>query len=116
MVIGRPVSMLLMRADATVTVCHSKTRDLEQLTRGADIVVAALGKAEALVARYFAPGQVVVDVGINYSEAKGRLVGDVEFDSVQPIVGAISPVPAGVGSVTTAILARHVVLAAGGAL
>lgn len=116
MVIGRPVSMLLMRADATVTVCHSKTRDLEQLTRGADIVVAALGKAEALDARYFAPGQVVVDVGINYSEAKGRLVGDVEFDSVQPIVGAISPVPAGVGSVTTAILARHVVLAAGGVL
>lgn len=116
LVIGRPVAMLLMRADATVTVCHSKTENLSEITRGADIVVAALGRAESLGAECFAPGQVVVDVGINYSEAKGRLVGDVDFDAVQPLVGAVTPVPAGVGSVTTAVLARHVTIAAGGSL
>ncbi len=116
LVIGRPVAMLLLRCNATVTICHSHTRDLAQITRGADIVVTALGKAEALGAEYFSPGQVVVDVGINYSSAKGKLVGDVDFDAVEPIVKAISPVPAGVGSVTTAVLARHVAMAAGGAL
>ena len=116
LVIGRPVAMLLMRADATVTVCHSKTENLSEITRGADIVVAALGRAESLGAECFAPGQIVVDVGINYSEAKGRLVGDVDFDAVQPLVGAVTPVPAGVGSVTTAVLARHVTIAAGGSL
>lgn len=112
LVIGRPVSMLLLGENATVTMCHSRTRELADITRRADIVVAALGKAEALDAGYFAPGQVVVDVGINYSEAKGKLVGDVDFDAVEPIVAAITPVPAGVGSVTTAVLASHVVRAA----
>lgn len=116
LVIGRPVSMLLMRKNATVTVCHSRTTDMAELTRSAQVVVAALGRAEALGAEYFAPGQVVVDVGINYSNAKGKLVGDVDFDAVEPLVRAISPVPSGVGSVTTAVLARHVVLAAGGAV
>ena len=116
LVIGRPVSMLLMGRNATVTICHSRTRELADCTRRADIVVAALGKAESLGVDSFSAGQTVVDVGINYSEAKGKLVGDVNFDAVEPIVAAISPVPAGVGSVTTAILARHVVQAAGGAL
>ena len=116
LVIGRPVAMLLQAANATVTICHSRTRNLAEVTRRADIVVAAMGRAEFLTAEYFSPGQVVVDVGINYSEAKGRLVGDVDFDSVAPIVRAISPVPAGVGMVTSAILARHTVKAAGGAL
>ena len=116
LVIGRPVSMLLMGRNATVTICHSRTRELADCTRRADIVVAALGKAESLGVDNFSAGQTVVDVGINYSEAKGKLVGDVDFDAVEPIVAAISPVPAGVGSVTTAILARHVVQAAGGAL
>ena len=116
LVIGRPVSMLLMGRNATVTICHSRTRELADCTRRADIVVAALGKAESLGVDSFSAGQTVVDVGINYSEAKGKLVGDVDFDAVEPIVAAISPVPAGVGSVTTAILARHVVQAAGGAL
>ena len=114
LVIGRPVSMLLMRANATVTMCHSHTRQLADITRRADIVVAALGRAESLGAEYFSPGQTVVDVGINYSDAKGKLVGDVDFDAVSPLAARISPVPAGVGSVTTAVLARHVVLAAGG--
>ena len=112
LVIGRPVSMLLLGENATVTMCHSRTRDLAGVTRRADIVVAAMGKAEMLGAEYFTPGQTVIDVGINYSEAKGKLVGDVDFDAVEPIVAAITPVPAGVGSVTTAVLASHVVRAA----
>lgn len=116
LVIGRPVAMMLMQRNATVTICHSRTENLAEITRGADIVVAALGRAETLTAEYFSPGQTVIDVGINYSEAKGKLVGDVDFEAVEPIVEAISPVPAGVGSVTTAMLARHVVKAAGGAL
>ncbi len=114
LVIGRPVSMLMLAKHATVTVCHSRTRNLAELTRRADIVIAAIGKTESLTADCFAPGQVVIDVGINYSESKRKLVGDVDFDAVAPLVGAISPVPAGVGAVTTAILAKHVVLAAGG--
>lgn len=112
LVIGRPVSMLLLGENATVTMCHSRTRDLASVIRRADIVVAAMGKAEVLGAEYFTPGQTVIDVGINYSEAKGKLVGDVDFDAVEPIVAAITPVPAGVGSVTTAVLASHVVSAA----
>ena len=114
LVIGRPVSMLMLAKHATVTVCHSRTRNLAELTRRADIVIAAIGKTESLTADCFAPGQVGIDVGINYSESKRKLVGDVDFDAVAPLVGAISPVPAGVGAVTTAILAKHVVLAAGG--
>ena len=114
LVIGRPVSMLLLARNATVTVCHSRTRGLPELTRRADIVVTALGKAESLTADCFMPGQIVVDVGINYSKEKQRLVGDVHFEAVEPIVGAVSPVPAGVGAVTTAILAKHVAAAAGG--
>ena len=115
-IVGKPAALLLLAKNATVTICHSRTRELADCTRRADIVVAALGKAESLGVDNFSAGQTVVDVGINYSEAKGKLVGDVDFDAVEPIVAAISPVPAGVGSVTTAILARHVVQAAGGAL
>lgn len=116
LVIGRPAAMLLMHRDATVTICNSHTAEIEKITSGADIVVAAIGKAEALGSGCFSPGQVVVDVGINYSAAREKLVGDVDFDAVEPIVGAITPVPSGVGSVTTAVLARHVVLAAGGSI
>ncbi len=99
LVIGRPVAQLLMARNATVTTCHTRTRDLAAELSRADIVVAAAGHA----------GQVVVDVGINWDEASQRLVGDVAFDEVEPIVDAITPVPAGVGSVTTAVLAKHVV-------
>ena len=116
LVIGKPVAMLLLEKNATVTVCHSRTRALPELTRRADIVVAALGRAESLTADCFAPGQTVVDVGINYSEERGKLVGDVDFDAVSGLVAAITPVPAGVGAVTTAVLAKHVVRAAGGVL
>ena len=115
LVIGKPVAMLLLAANATVTVCHSRTASLAEQTRNADIVVAALGRARALRAEHFAPGQVVVDVGINAAPECG-LCGDVDFAAVEPIVSAITPVPAGVGSLTTAVLCAHVIEAAGGAL
>ena len=115
LVIGKPVAMLLLAANATVTVCHSRTANLAEQTRDADIVVAALGRARALTAEHFAPGQVVVDVGIN-AAPEGGLCGDVDFAAVEPIVSAITPVPAGVGSLTTAVLCAHVIEAAGGAL
>lgn len=111
-VIGRPAAMLLLRENATVTICHSHTADLPAVVREADIVIAALGKAEALGAECFRSGQTVVDVGIHYSQAKGRMVGDVDFDAAAPIVEAITPVPGGVGAVTTAVLCRHVIEAA----
>ena len=111
-VIGRPAAMLLLRENATVTICHSHTADLPAIVREADIVIAALGKAEALGGDCFRAGQTVVDVGIHYSEAKGRMVGDVDFDAAAPIVDTITPVPGGVGAVTTAVLCRHVIEAA----
>ncbi len=112
LVIGRPVAALLLAADATVTVCHTRTRDLPAVVREADIVIAAVGRPEALGAEYFRAGQTVLDIGINWSDAKQKLVGDVDFDAVEPVVSAISPVPAGVGSVTTAVLCTHVIEAA----
>lgn len=112
LVIGRPVSMLLQAANATVTMCHTHTRDLAAKCAAADIVVVAAGHAGTFGARCAHAGQVVVDVGINWDEVAQHLVGDVDFDAVEPIVGAITPVPGGVGSVTTACLAKHVVEAA----
>ena len=112
LVIGRPVSMLLQAANATVTMCHTHTRDLAAKCADADVVVVAAGHAGTFGARCAHAGQVVVDVGINWDEGTQRRVGDVDFDAVEPIVGAITPVPGGVGSVTTACLAKHVVEAA----
>ena len=112
LVIGKPVSMLLMNANATVTICHSGTENMAKVTKNADIIIAALGKAEMLSSEYFANGQTVIDVGINYSEEKQKLVGDVKFDEAEGIVSKITPVPGGVGSVTTAVLVSHVVEAA----
>ena len=112
LVIGKPVAMLLMANNATVTVCHSRTKDMPSVVKEADIVIACLGRAEMITADYFTPGQIVLDVGINWSEEKNKLVGDVAFDEVEPIVDAITPVPGGVGSGTTAVLIRHVVEAA----
>ncbi len=113
LVIGRPVSMLLMAANATVTTCHTKTRNMPQLVQQSDIVVVAAGKGESVGREFFREGQIVVDVGINWSEAKQKLVGDVIFDEASGIVAAATPVPGGVGSVTTAILVSHVAEAAG---
>lgn len=108
LVIGRPVSMLLMSRNATVTVCHSRTQSLHEITRNADIIIAAIGRARFVDASFVSPGQVVVDVGINV-DADGKLCGDVDYDSVAPVVRAITPVPGGVGAVTTAVLAKHVI-------
>ena len=112
LVVGRPTALLLMQADATVTLCHSKTENMAELVREADIVVVAIGKAESLGKECFRPGQVVIDVGTNWSESRQKLVGDVKYDEAEPIADAISPVPGGVGSITTSILASHVVRAA----
>lgn len=112
LVIGRPVALMLQRADATVTMCHTKTRDLAAHTRAADVVVAACGHAHTLGPSHLRAGQAVVDVGINWDEAAGRLVGDVDTDAAAEVVDAITPVPGGVGSITTAVLMDHVVTAA----
>lgn len=112
LVIGKPVSQLLLNRNATVTTCHSRTKNIPAETKKADIIVAAIGKAEFFGAEYFSEEQTVIDVGMNYSESKGKFCGDVLFDEVSPIVRDITPVPGGVGSVTTAVLMSHVVEAA----
>lgn len=111
LVIGKPVSMMLQSRDATVTMCHTKTVDMHAVCRNAEIIIAAAGKAGVVDERFASPGQVILDVGINVDE-EGMLCGDVKFDVVEPVVEAITPVPAGVGAVTTAILAKHVIEAA----
>lgn len=111
LVIGKPVAMMLQQRNATVTMCHTRTVDMPSLCRGSDIVIAAAGKAGIVDKTFAAQGQVVVDVGINVDE-NGKLCGDVKFDEVEPVVAAITPVPGGVGAVTTAVLAKHVIEAA----
>lgn len=111
LVIGKPVSMMLQARNATVTMCHTKTVDLAATCRNAEILVVAAGKAGVVDAAFVSPGQTVVDVGIHVN-AEGKLCGDVQFDAVEPVVSAITPVPGGVGGVTTAVLAKHVVEAA----
>ena len=112
LVIGKPVSMMLQARNATVTMCHTRTRDLPAECRKAEILVVAAGHIGTVRGDAVAPGQVVVDVGINWDDAAGKLVGDVAYDEAEPVVDAITPVPGGVGSVTTAVLAKHVVEAA----
>ena len=116
LVIGKPVSMLLLAADATPTLCHTHTRELAVACRDADVVVVAAGHAKVVGAAAVRAGQVIVDVGTNWDEEAGTLVGDVDFDAVEPKVAAITPVPGGVGAVTTAVLAKHVVEAAEGSI
>lgn len=112
LVIGRPVALMLQARNATVTMCHTHTRDLAAACSGADVIVAAAGHACTIGAGHVREGQVVVDVGINWDEVAGRLVGDVDFDAVADVAAAVTPVPRGIGSVTTAVLAKHVVTAA----
>ena len=112
LVIGRPVAMMLMHANATVTVCHTRTVDVPAITPEADIVVAASGQMESVGANYLRPGQIVIDVGIGWNEAKQKLCGDVRAEEAEPIAAALTPVPGGVGSVTSAVLCKHVVEAA----
>ena len=110
MVVGKPMSMLLLGENATVTVCHSKTRDLPAVCRRADVLVAAIGKAKMITRDYIKPGASVMDVGINPEGDK--FVGDVDTEPAKEVAGAITPVPGGVGTVTTRVLLKHVVKAA----
>jgi methylenetetrahydrofolate dehydrogenase (NADP+) / methenyltetrahydrofolate cyclohydrolase len=109
--VGKPVSALLQQRNATVTMCHSRTRDLAGVCARADIVVAAVGVAQLVGAEYVKPGATVIDVGINRTDA--GLVGDVDFEAVAPVASLITPVPGGVGPMTIAMLLRNTVTAAG---
>ncbi len=109
--VGKPMAMLLLAADATVTICHSATRDLAALTRQADVLVAAVGRRALVTADMVKPGAVVIDVGTNRTP-EGRLAGDVDFDGVRQVAGWISPVPGGVGPMTIAMLLANTVEAA----
>ena len=111
LVVGKPVSMMLLRRNASVTICHSRTENLPELCRTADIVICAVGRARAFGKEYFRAGQTVLDVGINF-DSRGTLCGDVNFDEVEPVVDAITPVPGGIGTVTTSVTMAHVVDAA----
>lgn len=112
LVVGRPVSMMLMHKNATVTTCHTRTVDMPSVTKEAEILIVCSGQMENIGAEYLREGQVVVDVGIGWNEEKGKLCGDVKFEEAEPIVSAITPVPGGVGTVTTSVLVSHVVEAA----
>lgn len=109
-IVGKPLALLLLRADATVTVCHSRTVDLPAVAREADVLVVAIGRARFAGTEFVKPGATVIDVGIN--DAEGGIVGDVDYDAVAPIAGAITPVPGGVGPLTNVMLLRNTVAAA----
>ncbi len=111
LVVGKPAAIMLMGKNATVTVCHTKTVDMPSVAKNAEILIVAAGKAGAVTKEYLSPGQIVVDVGINMND-EGKLCGDVNFEDAEPIVGSITPVPGGVGTVTTSVLVSHVVEAA----
>lgn len=111
LVVGKPAAMMLIKKNATVTVCHTRTVDMPSVAKEADIIIVAAGRAGVVGAEYVKPGQVIIDVGINVN-AEGKLCGDVDYAAVEPIVDAITPVPGGVGSVTTSVLVSHVVDAA----
>lgn len=111
LVVGKPVSLLLLAQHATVTIAHSRTANLPGTVKAADIVIACVGRAQMVDASYLSPGQIVIDVGINVTE-EGTLVGDVNTGEAEPIVEAITPVPGGVGTVTTSVLVKNVVQAA----
>jgi methylenetetrahydrofolate dehydrogenase (NADP+) / methenyltetrahydrofolate cyclohydrolase len=108
--VGKPVAALLLRENATVTICHSRTRDLPAVVREADIVVAAIGKPRFVTASMVKRGAVVIDVGIN--RVDGKLAGDVDFEKVRDVASWITPVPGGVGPMTIAMLMRNTVTAA----
>ena len=118
LVVGKPAAMMLLGKNATVTICHTKTRDVQAVAREADILVSAAGVLKSLTKDYVRPGQIVIDVSMNWdpdkvtSKGKGGMAGDAVFAEVEPIVEAITPVPGGVGAVTTSVLIGHVVEAA----
>ncbi len=112
LVVGKPAGIMLMARNATVTTCHTRTKDVPAVAREADIIISSAGVLGSLTKDYVRPGQIVIDVSINWDEAKGGIAGDAKFDEVEPIVEAITPVPGGVGAVTTSVLIGHVVEAA----
>jgi len=118
LVVGKPAAMMLMQKNATVTICHTKTVNTAEICKGADIIVSAAGVLNSLTKDYVREGQIVIDVSMNWnpekitSKGKGGMSGDAIFDEVEPIVEAITPVPGGVGAVTTSVLMKHVVEAA----
>ncbi|WP_103105372.1 bifunctional methylenetetrahydrofolate dehydrogenase/methenyltetrahydrofolate cyclohydrolase FolD [Brevibacillus reuszeri] len=110
-IVGKPVSLLLQQENATVTMCHSRTQNLEEYTRKADILVVATGRAHMIGKEHVKPGAVVIDVGVNRIET-GKLVGDVKFDEVQEVASFLTPVPGGVGPMTITMLLKNTVMAA----
>jgi len=109
LVIGKPVAMMLTNLNATVTIAHSKTADIEKIASNADILICATGKMESVNRNYVNNNQAIIDVGISWNEEKQKLCGDVLFEEVEPIVKDITPVPGGVGSLTSSILITHVI-------
>lgn len=110
-IVGKPVALLLQRENATVTMCHSKTHNMAEIARQADILVVAIGRANMIDARYVKPGAIVIDVGMNRLES-GKLAGDVDFESVKEVSGPITPVPGGVGPMTITMLMQNTLIAA----
>lgn len=111
MVVGKPMAMLLLKANATVTVCHTRTKDLPAVCKRADILIVSAGKPQVVNEAFIKPGVVVIDVGINV-DAQGNIVGDVDYEKVEGLCSAITPVPGGVGAVTTLVLAENTLQAA----
>ena len=110
LVVGKPLAMMLLKRNSTVTLCHTKTRNLPDIASKADLLFVSAGRANMVGADYISQGQTVIDVGINFTD-EGKLTGDVDFESVKEKAGMITPVPGGVGSVTTAVLMSHVIVA-----
>ncbi|MGG1635739.1 bifunctional 5,10-methylene-tetrahydrofolate dehydrogenase/5,10-methylene-tetrahydrofolate cyclohydrolase [Paenibacillus sp. FSL A5-0031] len=110
-IVGKPVAMLLLRENATVTICHSRTANMEEIAKQADILVVAIGKAKAIDSKFVKPGAIVIDVGINRLES-GKLAGDVDFDDCLDTAGFITPVPGGVGPMTITLLMKNTITAA----
>ncbi len=108
LVVGKPLSMLLLQKNCTVTICHTKTADLSSVCQTADILIACAGRAKMLNQSYIRPQAVVIDVGINLDE-NNKLCGDVDFESISPVAALATPVPGGVGTVTTSVLAKHLI-------
>lgn len=108
LIVGKPLAMLLIKANATVTVCHTKTVDIEKICKSADIIIAAAGSAKMVNKSFLGKNQIIIDVGINVDE-NGNLCGDVDFADAEAVASLITPVPGGVGSVTTSVLAKHVI-------
>lgn len=112
LVTGRPLAMMMMHANATVTICHTHTPDPASIAREADIIVSCTGRMHSIGAEYFMPGQIVIDVGVNWDPDRQQMMGDVAFDEAEKTAAAVTPVPGGIGAVTTQVLVDHVITAA----